>query len=95
MKDQFQKWSRLVLPDHDFAAKLVDLILKCMFTRKVKKSKSLSARYERMWRCFHQFASSSELTTLWMQGLGNQRFKTDHIHLVACTTRRCVDTKTI
>ena len=71
MKDQFQEWSRLILPDHDFAAKLVDLILKRVFTSKVKKSKSLSTRYERMWRCFHQFVSSSELTTLWMQGLGN------------------------
>ena len=30
-----------------------------MFTSKVKKSKSLNTRYERMWRCFHQFASSS------------------------------------
>ena len=47
MKDQFQKWSRHVFPDHDFAAKLVDLILKREFTSKVKKSKSLSARYER------------------------------------------------
>ena len=56
MKDQFQEWSRLALLDDNFAAKLhvADLILKRVFTSKVKKSKSLSARYERMWRCFHQ-----------------------------------------
>ena len=71
MKLQFQSWASHIISNHEFASKLVDLLLKRIFSTKVLQAKSLGTRFENVWSSFHQLASSSELHSLWLQGLSN------------------------
>ena len=57
--------------NHAFASKLVDLLLKQVFTSKMIEAKSLTNKFEKMWRFYHHFISSDKMHSVWLQGLSN------------------------
>jgi hypothetical protein len=91
MMSVFQNWSTTIQGNSTFADKLVRLVLKHAFTPSMLKAKSLTTRYEKMWRGYHQLIIGDELSSLWhstLERVENPLFFQQFMQLV---TRRVMD----
>ena len=91
MMSVFEKWSAAIKSNSAFAQGLVSLVVDHAFTPNILKAKSLTTKYEKMWKGYHKLIIGDELSSLWHSTINDVENPLYFKQFMQLVTRRVMD----